>query len=200
MHAWSEHRKLTLSQLELGRRDLGLFGKIICLDSEGQPIEFADGRNEEPEPVLDQALVRKSLTSLRRYMGKHMHGRILIGGKREGFLGDMPGVMEEGIISLEAGQPLYLAGGFGGVTADMASALDIDGSRWLPQYSSASSHDPRLTAGMSLLRKFRKDKWKGLNNGLSDPENRQLATTHRPSEIAALVSLGLGRLFRNDRA
>jgi hypothetical protein len=33
-----------------------------------------------------------------------------------------------------------------------------------------------------------------LKNGLSDEENRRLAASHRSSDIAALVSLGLGRL------
>ena len=32
-----------------------------------------------------------------------------------------------------------------------------------------------------------------LNNGLAETENRRLATSYRPSEIATLVSLGLGR-------
>jgi len=33
-----------------------------------------------------------------------------------------------------------------------------------------------------------------MKNGLGDDENRRLAASHRPSDIAALVSLGLGRL------
>jgi hypothetical protein len=41
---------------------------------------------------------------------------------------------------------------------------------------------------------FVKPGWAGLNNGLADHENRRLAASHRPSDIAALVSLGLGRL------
>jgi hypothetical protein len=36
--------------------------------------------------------------------------------------------------------------------------------------------------------------WRLLNNGLDDAENRRLAATHRPSEIAALVATGLGRV------
>ena len=36
--------------------------------------------------------------------------------------------------------------------------------------------------------------WSALRNGLSDDQNRHLAVTHRPAEIAMLVSLGLGRL------
>lgn len=36
--------------------------------------------------------------------------------------------------------------------------------------------------------------WSALRNGLTDDQNRHLAVTHRPAEIAMLVSLGLGRL------
>jgi hypothetical protein len=32
-----------------------------------------------------------------------------------------------------------------------------------------------------------------LSNGLSDQENRQLAATYQPGEVAALVARGLGR-------
>jgi hypothetical protein len=39
--------------------------------------------------------------------------------------------------------------------------------------------------------------WLPPDAGLDDDENRRLAATHRPSDIAALVSLGLGRLRRD---
>src|SRR5258708_2890614 len=44
--AWSEHRKLALSSLASSERDLGLFGKIICLDPDGQPVDRFVGRDE----------------------------------------------------------------------------------------------------------------------------------------------------------
>jgi SLOG-like protein len=40
-------------------------------------------------------------------------------GRRKGLQGNLPGVVEEALISLDAGQPIYLAGGFGGVTMDI---------------------------------------------------------------------------------
>jgi hypothetical protein len=33
------------------------------------------------------------------------------------------------------------------------------------------------------------------DNGLTAEENRQLAVTHRPSEVASLVAVGLKRTF-----
>ena len=100
------------------------------------------------------------------------------------------------IIALEAGQPIYLAGGFGGVTMDIIQVLGVDDGSWFPVRPDAPAPDERLTRGLGILADMRKQpSWTGLENGLSDDENRKLAATHRPSEIAALISLGLGRRF-----
>jgi SLOG cluster2 len=196
--AWQEHRRMALSELKRTRMDLGLYGRIVCLDPMGQVVEADEGRGEEPQPVNDPELRKQSLTSLRRYMSSQIQGRVLIGGKRHGFQGEIPGLMEEALIALEMGQPLYLAGGFGGVTTDIACVLGIDDGTWLPFWQDAPTEDSRLVFGRDRLHALtRADTWIGLNNGLTDEENQRLAATHRPSDIAALVSLGLGRCERN---
>ena len=139
---------------------------------------------------------KKGLTSLRRYMAKNTEGRIFIGGKRTDFTGDWPGLVEEAIFALEADQPIYLARGFGGVTLDMVRALGIDDCDWFPEFSDEAAPDPRWSDGLERLARFREERSGKLpDNGLDDLENRQLVATHRPSEIAALISLGLGRRF-----
>lgn len=194
--AWSEHRKLALSALQTERTNLGLYGKIVCLDPDGNPVDPAAGRDESPPPTVDEETLHRSLTGLRRHMAQNTQGRVLIGGRREGFQGDMPGVLEEALISFEQGQPVYLAGGFGGVTWDIARQLDIDDGAWFPKLANASAADERLTRGLSRLTEMAKGTGRrSLENGLSMDENRRLAACHRPSEIAALVSLGLGRRF-----
>jgi len=194
--ALQEHRKLSLDDLEKHKQELGLFGEIICLDADGNPIAWNANRGQLPEPVTDKVVCSQSLTALRRRMAKETNGRILIGGKREGFQGALPGLLEEALISIEYGQPLYLVGGFGGVTVDIIKALGVDDGAWLPPRVDAAPADERLTKGLAQLSEIaaRKD-WKGLDNGLSAEENRRLAATPRPSEIAALISLGLGRRF-----
>lgn len=42
--------------------------------------------------------------------------RICLGGKTSGYQGSQPGVQEEANLALECGKPLYLLGGFGGVS------------------------------------------------------------------------------------
>jgi len=194
--AWQEHRKLSVRELREEKESLGLYGKITCLDAVGNPIDLAQGRPEDPVPEMDDDVRKQSLTSLRRYMTENTDGRIFVGGRREGFQGDLPGLVEEAIIALEAGQPVYLAGGFGGVTMDIAQALGIHDFSWFPERPDAPPPDERLTKGLQILADMPKQtNWTGLENGLSDEENRKLAATHRPSEIAALISLGLGRRF-----
>ncbi len=193
--AWQEHRRVPLSELERRRRELGLFGKIVFLDPDGDEVDPTDGRGEAPVSVDDPGLRRQALTAMRRYMRDHINGRVLLGGKRHNFQGEIPGLMEEALFALEARQPIYLAGGYGGVTLDITRALGVDDGSWLPADSSAPPDDPRLTGGyVRLAALAHTPGWPGLGNGLSDEENRRLAATHRPSEIAALVALGLGRI------
>jgi hypothetical protein len=193
--AWPEHRRLALDALEQQQDELGLYGEIAYLDPDGTAVRSDFERGAEPAPVQDTSLVRRSLTSLRECMAKMSHARILIGGRRTGFRGVLPGLVEEALITLKHGQPLYLVGGFGGVTFDIIRALGIDSGEWLPPLPDAAN-DERLETGIAELRAIAAaEGWLGLNNGLADGENRYLAATPRPSEIATLVSLGLGRRF-----
>lgn len=196
--AWQEHRRLKLSQLEARSAALGLFGEIVCLDPGGNKVRPGDGRGEDPVPVDDDEMKRKALTGLRRYMRGETKGCVVMGGKRHGFQGALPGLMEEVLIALERPepQPVYLAGGFGGVSADIIKALGVDDLAWLPADADAPPDDPRLIDGCERLAALRRSVgWRTPDNGLSADENSRLAATHRPSEIAALVSLGLGRKF-----
>jgi hypothetical protein len=109
----------------------------------------------------------------------------------------MPGLVEEATIALEAKQPLFLAGGFGGVTLDMIRAVEPAFAAWLPPFTPAITLDPRTQTSLdALAARVAGQGWQCFNNGLTSDECRQLAATHRPSEIATLVSLGLGRLAR----
>ena len=68
------------------------------------------------------------------------------------------------------------------------------------RHSGCRSADERMLKGLNMLTDFHKRKdWTGLDNGLSNEENRRLAASHRPSEIAALISLGLGRNSEQHR-
>jgi hypothetical protein len=112
----------------------------------------------------------------------------------------MPGLLEETLFAVEQGQPVYLAGGFGGITLDIAVALGISDGKWFPALPNAPAPDERTLHGISRLLEMAKAIGsRSLDNGLTPAENQRLAACHRPSEIAALVSLGLGRRFISKR-
>jgi hypothetical protein len=197
--AWPEHRRRKLSDLELFRRDLGLYGRMVCLDIDGQEIDMAVGRGEAACPVDDPPTVHRSLTGLRRYMRTHERGRVFIGGRRNGFFGPVPGLIEEALVCLRTHEPIYLAAGFGGVTLDIARALGVDAGDWLPAEDDAAAEVSGLVEGRRQLRDFAGSAdWHGLDNGLTPEENGWLAASHRPGDIAALVSLGIGRLAQRS--
>ena len=194
--AWSVHRQMSLRALDDAKGELGLYGRLVCLDIDGNEIQPDSDRGDVPAPPLSGEDEQRSLTSLRRYLTAHVDGRILIGGKRHDFGGRVPGLMEEALFALQAEQPLFLAGGFGGATHEIVRALSVDDGSWLPTVADALPDDERLVQGRNELEAFRRGAtWAGLRNGLSDEENRRLAASHRSSDIAALVGMGLGRVF-----
>ena len=193
MLALQEHRRVPLSHLRALKNGLGLKAEIVCLDRDGQVMQPGDGRGEDVVIVPEGEERRVALTSLRREMVRRTNARILIGGKRHGFQGAFPGLVEEAAMALEAGQPLYLAGGFGGIAYDISIALELDDGEWMPHSPDEPAPDPRTVAGLSRLREIA-NQIGGIRNGLTADENRRLAASHRPSDIAALISIGVGRL------
>ena len=106
----------------------------------------------------------------------------------------MPGVLEEALLAVTARQPVFLAGGFGGVTHDIVGTVDPVAATWLPPDGNPDVDDGWRTGLEKLAAAIGDREWGALANGLNAAENAQLAATYRSSEIAALVSLGLGRL------
>jgi hypothetical protein len=190
---WSVHREATLAELDDFADKLYRVGSTVYLDVDGHPIDDYLDKRSEGELMTTPEETAAGLTAMRRYVTEHTAVRVLLGGKRAGFSGRYPGLVEEAISSVEAGQAMFLAGGFGGVTHDIAKALQVDDGAWCPPWPDEPAPDPGLVEGLAELRRLISTGWE-LRNGLDREENRQLATTHRPSEIAALTGLGLGRL------
>ena len=195
--AWMVHRGMTPEQISEQKDLLGLFGEIHFLSPDGGRL---DGPVDEPvigDPPADERA--HSLTGLRTYMTASTSARIVIGGKRAGFQGAMPGILEEVLFALERRQPLYLAGGFGGSALDAIRALRPGYAEWLPPAKDAPPTDERLLRGLERIEEaVVAAQWDGFDNGLSEDENRLLAASYRPSEIAALVGKGMGRLLVSE--
>lgn len=192
--AWMVHRRMSAEQIAEQKEFLGLFGEIHFLAPDGTRLDGpATGALKEDFQPEQRAA---ALTGLREYMADNTNARIVVGGKRSGFEGKMPGIVEEVLLSLTRQQPVYLSGGFGGVTLDIIRTLRPEFTEWLPPLAGVPEADVRLTEGLERIKQVAAEKgWYGFANGLSDDENRLLSASYRPSEISALVGRGLGKLL-----
>ena len=191
-----EHRKLSRTELDDLDRELGTKGTVVCLDETGAEIEdFLSSAPSEPQPVTDSCMMQASYGSLRRYLGAITDARVILGGQLCDFQGAMPGVIEEAIVAVQAGQPLYVASGFGGASALAAQALGIDDLAWAPEGFPSRPTDDRIDESLRHLRSAARDgRWSAKSCGLDDIQIRQLAASYRPGEIASLVVNGLAHL------
>jgi hypothetical protein len=160
-----------------------------------------------PGTVAQRYAWARSLTFMREQMRAGTSARIAMGGKLAGYQGFWPGVLEEGVISLRAAQPLYLLGLFGG-----AARLLIDALRGVARGELTSTGLSALTGANELREESRRRgfavqspeelttelKQRGtaglssaLNNGLSDAENDELIGSDDPQQIVALILRGL---------
>jgi hypothetical protein len=188
---WSVHRALSTENLAQHRKSIGLLGRYVFLDPDGTPMDDpAQGRASDGQQ-LDAATIAQSLTAARVYMTAETDARLVLGGQRAGFQGRIPGVVEEAILSIRAGKPIFVAGGFGGAAGDIARALDLDPDGWLGLPDRTNDEDlAELVATAADVA------WDPTSNGLTVEQNRQLAISYRASEIASLVVVGLTNVGR----
>lgn len=77
----------------------------------------------KPDTSQNKYIWSRTLTEMRVMSIERSNSRICAGGKLTGYLGKMPGVLEEIMIALEKEKPLYLLGGFGGVVGEVCSTI-----------------------------------------------------------------------------
>ncbi|HET9733500.1 MAG TPA: hypothetical protein VFP54_12575 [Acidimicrobiales bacterium] len=181
----SEHRRFTNDELARRERELHASAELVCLDATGEPINITTRPDGNVSTDISAAL-----TGMRRHITGRCDARVIVGGKLRGFQGTMPGVIEEAILSIQAGQPLYIAGGFGGAAAAVARALGRQDNPWYPPDFPDGADEQE--AALAQLRAAA-TAMPPPADGLSDSERHRLAATHRPGDIAALVVTGLGR-------
>lgn len=198
-----EHQRLATEELLAVDRDLGVHGRVVRLDVDGYEVnaqrdEFSSSASSAhlaPSAEMNGHRDRDSYTAMRRYVTGVSQARFVLGGRLEGFKGSMPGIIEESIYAVEAGQPLYVAAGFGGAAALVAAALGIDDLSWAPEGFPQRPEDHRIDASLTRLRSAARDSgWCPADCGLDQSQLRQLAASCRPAQIASLVVNGLTRI------
>lgn len=74
--------------------------------------------------IEDRYLYCECFREMRKKMAEDSDARILVGGKLLNYLGYLPGVIEEGLYTLNENKPLYLIGAFGGATQKLIQLIE----------------------------------------------------------------------------
>ncbi len=182
--AWPVHISMTSNELAAFSADHEPAAHLVFLSLDGARLE-REQRMSLPAHAPQEYEWAKGLTSMRTVMLADISARIVLGGRVEGFKGAMPGIAEETYLSLDAGQPVFLLGGFGGCARDIAETLGLS-ERW-----GGSRED---WSGRDCFRNYSPD---DLHNGLSQEENYVLARTPHIQEAVDIVSRGLHQIVTN---
>lgn len=153
----------------------------------------------------------RGLTQMRERQTAEVDARIIVGGRigqaGEVYKGRMPGVLEETLLSIKAELPIYLVGAFGG-----CARLIIDTLEGIPRKELSWEYQNKVPYSDELRKMYQErgqvwDEYEqiseyikehgytGLNNGLTDDENRELAATRSTNRIVELIFLGLTRII-----
>lgn len=179
--AWPVHVSKEADELEKISHSLAGTGELVCLTQDGRRLDPSVWNKRELHQPTDEEWAT-GLTAMRRVMHEAVQARVVLGGRVTGYKGDMPGIAEEALLSLKEGQPLFLLGGFGGCTRDIAETLGLVKRR-------AGAYPDWLGR-----QKFEGFSPSDLNNGLSEKENATLARTPHIDQAIVLVLRGLHRL------
>ena len=179
--AWPVHIRMLVDDLDALDAELQGFAQLAVIGDDGGRMSLEDRRTiQSHEPDDDEWSA--GLTSMRRIMREETDARIVLGGRVEGYKGCMPGIAEEALMSFECGQPVFLIGGFGGCTRDIAETLGL-----VDAWAGSRPAWP----GRQRFERYGSD---DLCNGLSIEENLVLARTPHIDQAVTLVMRGLHRL------
>ena len=106
--AWPVHIRMTSDELAEFSAEHEPAADLVFLALDGArlaPEQRMKMHMHEP----DDAEWTEGLTAMRIVMRGDIRARIVLGGRVEGYRGAMPGIAEEACLSLEAGQPVFLA-------------------------------------------------------------------------------------------
>ncbi len=176
--AWPVHILMPFEKLEEAAEALAGSAELVCLDMDGNRMTMQRRQQFESKHPTD-AEWSIGLTTMRQLMLAETDARIVLGGRTEQYKGAMPGIGEEALLSLQAGQPLFVIGGFGGCARDIAESLGL---------AEQGMFDRRVWQGREAFDSFSAN---DLNNGLKVEDNATLAITTHIDQAIVLILRGL---------
>ena len=182
--------------------------KGICKFEKMSPAPDVENELDSTKPITrDTAQNRyiwsRCLTYMREEMITECDFRISAGGKITQYTGCMPGILEEIYIAITRNKPLYLLGGFGGVTSKLChylqtgvilEELSVDWQKTNNEHYSEllleyTKHNKKIDYSW-----FSKLTINSLNNGLSEDDNLRLFNTPFVDEAIHLITKGVKNL------
>jgi hypothetical protein len=162
-------------------------------------------------------VLARSLSAMRRELAAQTKARVILGGKPHSFMGIMPGIVEEALLTIRLHKPLYVMGGFGGAAGLVAKAILGDHPNALtleyqtgksPAYaeviklydSERTSHPelglPEINYA-AIASEFADYGLAGLSaaNGLPETENREMLATGSIDSALFLLMKGLSTIM-----
>ena len=179
--AWPVHISMAAVDVATLVAELQGFARLTIMGQDGGQMSLED-RQALPSREPDDHEWSTGLTAMRRAIREETDARVVLGGRVEGYRGEMPGIAEEALLSFEFGQPVFLVGGFGGCTRYIAETIGLIDT-WAGSRAAWPSRQQFEPYGPD-----------DLNNGLSTEENRVLAHTPHIDQAVTLVMRGLHRL------
>jgi len=140
-----------------------------------------------------------SLTEMREKLINEIDVIIIMGGKTDGYKGRYPGILEEFLIARAKKKPVFLLGGFGGASEEIANLIKgIDSDLFTeeiqfnnnPHYKEFYQNHVDLKY-KELCEQIKNKSYNQLNNGLSKEENDMLFTSENSQEIIELIIKGI---------
>ncbi|MDK2743738.1 MAG: hypothetical protein NDI90_12540 [Nitrospira sp. BO4] len=199
----------------LAEQDLKQLSATLRVESAGLPRELRafdeQARHTGPNSPLYRYIRARGLTFLRHRLNDDCHVRLCLGGRKSGFAGRYPGVVEEALLAVTDAKPLYLAGLLGGATEQVVDAIagktitddfchltslqDLYKTPPIKEYDAATYED-RSIDRVVVWTKFARTSREGLAaaNGLTVEENNELFYTPIIDRVIELVLIGLSRL------
>lgn len=182
--AWPVHIRMPVDDLDKTAAAVAPAARLVLVGADGSPMSMEERRAMPSREPNDEEW-QLGLTAMRTVMRDNTSARVVVGGQVENYKGKMPGIAEEVLLSLQAGQPVFLVGGLGGCARDIAEAVGLI-EPW---------NGIRSWPGRRLFDDYQED---SLGNGLTADENRRLAQTPYVNQAVNLVRQGLYRLFRES--
>ena len=199
---WLNYTEDALAEHNLGR----VFENFdppaeLELDSE-QRLTFV-----KPDTPARRFLWSRSFTAMREQLGETLGARLVVVGRGIGSSGAVPGIFEETVVAIRQRTPLFVVGGFGGVAVPIIEAL-TDGTSSVFTREAQAAHPgmaefyayldevgkPELADFEGMVAELHAAGVAGLNNGLTDEENRTLFTSNDWDAVADLMLDGLAKL------